>query len=119
VLVYTSEMPLTFKDIYRVVRLIPKGRVMSYSGVARQCGYPRGARQVGYAMFDLPAGSTVPWWRVINAAGRISNAYHPEEQRDRLVAEGVEVSDTLRVNMRLFDGEPDVYRKLSRRKPAV
>ena len=80
-------MPLAFSEIYRVVKLIPKGRVMSYSAVARQCGYPRAARQVGYAMYGLPAelGDRVPWWRVINAQGRISNAYGPEEQKRRLL----------------------------------
>ncbi len=110
-------MPLSFTEIYRVVKLIPKGHVMSYSGVARQCGYPRAARQVGYAMFGLPdaLSGKVPWWRVINAQGRISNAYGPEEQRRRLAAEGVEVSDVLRVDMRKYDAEDAVYRKLRAR----
>jgi methylated-DNA-protein-cysteine methyltransferase-like protein len=109
-------MPLTFETVYRVVRLIPKGRIMSYSGVARQCGYPRAARQVGYALAALPEAlnATVPWWRVVNAAGRISNAYHPEQQAQRLRAEGVPVDDALRVEMRWFDGEDAVYRKLQR-----
>lgn len=112
-------MPLAFSEIYRVVKLIPKGRVMSYSAVARQCGYPRAARQVGYAMYGLPAelGDRVPWWRVINAQGRISNAYGPEEQKRRLMAEGVVVSDAMRVDMRHYDAEAAVYKKLSRRKP--
>jgi methylated-DNA-protein-cysteine methyltransferase-like protein len=109
-------MPLTFETVYRVVRLIPKGRIMSYSGVARQCGYPRAARQVGYALAALPEAlnATVPWWRVVNAAGRISNAYHPERQAQRLRAEGVPVDDALRIEMRWFDGEDAVYRKLQR-----
>jgi methylated-DNA-protein-cysteine methyltransferase-like protein len=109
-------MPLTFETVYRVVRLIPKGRIMSYSSVARQCGYPRAARQVGYALAALPEAlnATVPWWRVVNAAGRISNAYHPEQQAQRLRAEGVPVDDALRVEMRWFDGEDAVYRKLQR-----
>jgi methylated-DNA-protein-cysteine methyltransferase-like protein len=109
-------MPLSFETVYRVVRLIPKGRIMSYSGVARQCGYPRAARQVGYALAALPEAlsAIVPWWRVVNAAGRISNAYHPERQAQLLRAEGVPVDDALRVEMRLFDGEDAVYRKLQR-----
>ena len=92
---------------------------MSYSGIARQCGYPRAARQVGYAMYGLPEplSDKVPWWRVINAQGRISNAYGPEEQKRRLQSEGVAVSAVMRVDMRKYDGEPAVYKKLSRRKP--
>jgi methylated-DNA-protein-cysteine methyltransferase-like protein len=106
-----------FADVYRVVRLIPKGMVMSYSGVARQCGRPRSARYVGFALHALlrsPARDRVPWWRVINAQGRISNQYAPEEQRRRLEAEGVIVGDDLRVDMRLFDAELIVRQKLRR-----
>jgi methylated-DNA-protein-cysteine methyltransferase related protein len=109
-------MALTFAEIYRVVRLIPKGRVMSYSGVARQCGYPRSARQVGYAMHGLPENlqDRVPWWRVINAAGRISNQYNATEQCRRLRDEAVLVDATLRIDMRVFDAEFVVYKKLQR-----
>lgn len=109
-------MTLTFDEVYRVVRLIPKGKVMSYGGVARQCGYPRAARQVGYALFDLPEALSerVPWWRVINSAGRISNAYQPAEQQRRLQAEGVPVDDRMRVDLRRYDGEVRVYEKLQK-----
>jgi methylated-DNA-protein-cysteine methyltransferase-like protein len=103
---------MNFQDVYRVVRLIPAGMVMSYGGVARQCGSPRSARYVGFALHDLPARTTVPWWRVINVQGRISNQYGPEEQRRRLQAEGVVVSDDMRVDMKLFDAEEIVYQKL-------
>ena len=111
-------MPLTFKEIYTVVKRIPRGYVLSYSGVARQCGHPRAARQVGYALHALPAGSRVPWWRVVNAQGRISNSSTPDagqRQRDQLEAEGVVVSDALRIDLRHYDGEMLVYAKLHRR----
>jgi methylated-DNA-protein-cysteine methyltransferase-like protein len=103
---------MKFEDVYRVVRLIPQGMVMSYSGVARQCGSPRSARYVGFALHALPANTRVPWWRVINARGRISNQYAPVEQKRRLEAEGVVVGEDLCVDMRLFDAEEIVYRKL-------
>jgi methylated-DNA-protein-cysteine methyltransferase-like protein len=103
---------MEFNDVYRVVKLIPRGMVMSYGGVARQCGSPRSARYVGYALHALPAGTKVPWWRVINVQGRISNQFGPQEQKRRLLAEGVHVSDDMRVDMRLFDAEEIVYRKL-------
>ena len=32
---------------------------------------------------------TVPWWRVINAAGRISNQFNATLQRELLEAEGI------------------------------
>ena len=111
-------MTLDFKQIYTVVKLIPKGRVMSYAGVARQCGRPGAQRVVGYAMFALNADAKTPWWRVINAQGRISNsntADAPDRQRQRLQAEGVEVSDAYRVDMKIYDAEQAVYEKLRRK----
>lgn len=107
---------MKFDDVYRVVKRIPKGMVMSYGGVARQCGSPRSARYVGFALNALPAGNKVPWWRVINSQGRISNQYSPDEQRRRLEEEGVVVSDEMRVDMKLFDGEEIVYEKLQRKR---
>ena len=57
---------------YRVIRKIPRGQVATYGQIARLAGLPGHARQVGYALHALRASTTVPWQRVINAAGRIS-----------------------------------------------
>jgi len=53
----------TFARIYRVVRGIPRGRVMTYGEVARRAGLPRGARTVGRAMAASP--EELPWQRVV------------------------------------------------------
>lgn len=42
--------------IYAVIAAIPRGRVVTYGQVAAMAGAPRHARQVGYALFDLPEG---------------------------------------------------------------
>jgi methylated-DNA-protein-cysteine methyltransferase-like protein len=103
-----------YQHIYRIVKLIPAGMVMSYGGVARQCGRPGLARTVGYALHSLPAGARVPWWRVVNAQGRISigSPDAAREQKTRLMAEGVAVDDELRLELRQYDAEEIVYRKL-------
>jgi methylated-DNA-protein-cysteine methyltransferase-like protein len=103
-----------YEQVYRVVRLIPRGRVMSYGGVARQCGRPGVARAVGYALHSLPRGHRVPWWRVINSAGRISipDPDAAARQRELLMAEGISVNDALRVDMRRYDAEMVVYQRL-------
>ena len=78
--------------IYAVVRRIPRGRVATYGQVAELAGLPGHARQVGYAMAALPAGTTVPWQRVINAGGMVSRRKMPGEeltQRQLLEKEGV------------------------------
>ncbi len=59
-------------DLIRdVVRMIPHGRVATYGQIARIVGRCT-ARMVGYAMATLPGGSDVPWHRVVNSRGRIS-----------------------------------------------
>ena len=61
-----------FERIYAVVRRIPRGRVATYGQVARLAGVANGARQVGYALHALREGTTVPWFRVLNARGASS-----------------------------------------------
>lgn len=86
-----------FAAAWDVVRSIPRGRVCTYGGVARLVGAPHGmdftafaafgARWVGGAMARCP--EDVPWWRVVNARGRISVRDGSASQRERLEAEGV------------------------------
>jgi methylated-DNA-protein-cysteine methyltransferase-like protein len=99
----------SYDEIYAVVRRIPSGRVCSYGRVALLAGYPGRARLVGYALHALRSGpgAEVPWWRVVNHAGYISNAYEPALQRDLLVAEGVAVDGRERVDLalHLWDGD--------------
>jgi methylated-DNA-protein-cysteine methyltransferase-like protein len=72
---------------------------------------------VGYALHALTPKARVPWWRVINAQGRLSipNNEVSSIQRDKLMAEGVQVDDDLRVNMRVYDAEMTVYEKLHKK----
>jgi methylated-DNA-protein-cysteine methyltransferase-like protein len=80
-----------YESYYRVVRRIPRGRVMTYGDVAIAAGRARQARRVGYALHALK-DNRVPWWRVINAMGTISargRGDHGEDQRLRLESEGV------------------------------
>ena len=78
--------------IYRIVRRIPRGRVLSYGAVAALAGRPRAARAVGAALSALEEGHDVPWWRVINHSGRITSPriHHIATlQRSLLEEEGV------------------------------
>jgi methylated-DNA-protein-cysteine methyltransferase-like protein len=58
--------------IYAVVSRIPRGRIATYGQIARLAGLPGHARLVGYALSALPERSRVPWHRVVNAKGQIS-----------------------------------------------
>ncbi len=81
-----------YHRIYRVVGRIPRGRVASYGVVARLAGRPGAARLVGWALAALPGDHKLPWWRVINAEGRISlppRDHSAALQRALLLGEGV------------------------------
>ena len=67
-----EPQPLKTDAILAAVRAIPRGRVATYGQIARLAGLGGQARRVGYALAALPAGSRVPWHRVVNASGRIS-----------------------------------------------
>src|SRR5207245_2530032 len=95
----------TYQRIYAVVKRIPRGRVATYGQVATLAGLDGHARQVGYALHNLPARSNVPWHRVINARGEISprSAGDSHElQRMLLEAEGVEFSLDGRVALKVY-----------------
>lgn len=93
------------REVYRIVRSIPSGRVTSYGVVAALAGKPRAARGVGWALSGLPDGTDVPWWRVVNRNGEISIKGAPglpALQRTLLEAEGVEFDEAGRLSWDRF-----------------
>lgn len=79
--------------IIAAVRQIPRGRVCTYGVVAEVAGLPRRARLVGTVLRQTPASKALPWFRVINAGGRISFPQGSDSyarQRKLLEAEGVD-----------------------------
>lgn len=94
-----------YELIWSWVRKIPRGRVATYGQVAELAGLEGHARQVGYALHNLPEGSSVPWHRVVNARGEISprSAGDSHElQRMLLEAEGVELDLRGRIDLKRF-----------------
>lgn len=87
-----SRSKAAYRRIYRVVRRVPRGHVVTYGQVARLAGLEGQARLVGYALSALPQHSVVPWHRVVNREGRVSRRAVPGaelSQRLLLEAEGV------------------------------
>ena len=73
---------------------IPYGKVATYGQIALLCGKPKNSRQVGYGLRENLAGD-VPAYRVLNAKGELSGAFHfefPNLQKMLLQEEGVEVT---------------------------
>ena len=88
--------------VYKLVKQIPRGRVLSYGAVAKILRLKGGARSAGRAMSATPQGKGIPWHRVLNAAGKIViREPYSSLQRRLLESEGVEVIEN-RVKMKTY-----------------
>jgi methylated-DNA-protein-cysteine methyltransferase related protein len=76
------------RAIEEVLRSLEPGDVVTYGEVAEEAGWPGRSRAVGRVLSTN--GGAFPWWRVVNAAGRLVPG-HEAEQARRLAEEGVEV----------------------------
>lgn len=88
-------------QVYALVARVPRGRVVSYGGVAAMLDRPRAARAVGQGLRNLPDDVDVPWWRVLDTSGRISKRGTSDVealQRRLLEEEGVEFGRSGRVD---------------------
>ena len=86
-----------YEQVWTLVRKIPRGKVATYGQIALMLPPPNGVeidaykafapRWVGGAMAACP--DDVPWQRVINSQGKISERPGAERQRQLLEEEGV------------------------------
>lgn len=86
--------PNFFRDVYEVVKLIPRGKVTSYGAIARYLGTAMSARMVGWAMNAAHSQKKVPAHRVVNSQGLLTGKHHfgtPNAMQERLEKDGVNV----------------------------
>jgi len=91
--------------ILTMVAQVPSGRVATYGKIAALAGCPKNSRQVGSVLKGLSSDTSVPWFRIVNSKGEISDRGKPSSQssrRQRLEAEGVEFDDHGRVSLKQF-----------------
>jgi len=95
-------------EVKRVIKAIPRGKVASYAQVAALAGNHLAARQVVRVLHTSSRKDRLPWHRVINSRGGISigRGRGFEEQRRRLLDEGVRVSRSGRIALEEFQWEP-------------
>jgi methylated-DNA-protein-cysteine methyltransferase-like protein len=101
--------PNSYNRIYEIVKKIPSGKVATYGQIARLVGLSGHARQVGYALHNLPSTSDVPWQRVINGQGRISFPVESVEwnmQKSMLESEGIQFSLNNTVSLHKYQWKP-------------
>lgn len=97
--------------VFKIVRRIPAGHVMTYGQIAELLGEGYTARTVGFAMHA--ADESVPWHRVINAQGACSTGrvVLPENKQQLLLeAEGVEFNAHARCDLGRYRWTPEEAR---------
>ena len=97
--------------IYAIVAQVPRGRVATYGQIAQLAGLPRQARLVGYALSALAADNRLPWHRIVNARGRISErgdgGVAARTQRKRLEQEGIRFAADGAIALAQYQWQPE------------
>jgi methylated-DNA-protein-cysteine methyltransferase-like protein len=94
--------------VFRIVRKIPRGRVMTYGQLAEILGDGYTPRTVGFVMHG--SDDKTPWHRVINAQGGCSTGRVVlpfDKQRRMLEAEGVSFNERGRCDLQTYLWIPD------------
>ncbi|HEU5432429.1 MAG TPA: MGMT family protein [Thermomicrobiales bacterium] len=107
--------------VYAIVARIPPGRVTTYGRIARALGEPRAAREVGWALMNVPAESDLPCHRVVNREGRLTGGWafgQPEIMRCLLADEGVPFVEAEQVDLERCVWDPGDDER-ERRQPAL
>ncbi|NJO41994.1 MAG: methylated-DNA--[protein]-cysteine S-methyltransferase [Cyanobacteria bacterium CRU_2_1] len=101
-----------YDAIYAVVSQIPRGKVATYGQVAALANLPGQARLVGYALYRVDHSSDIPWHRVINAKGEISQSpfrYGSDDvQRSLLEQEGIQFSPVGKISLKEYCWQPSL-----------
>jgi methylated-DNA-protein-cysteine methyltransferase related protein len=103
-----------FDRVYKVVMMIPPGRVSSYGAIARFIGSPMASRMVGWAMNASHLhNELIPAHRVVNRNGMLTGKMHfrhPDLMQELLESEGVQVEDDTIINFKQVFWDP--YKEL-------
>ncbi len=103
-------MSLDLETVMELVTKIPQGKVATYGQIASLAGFPKHARQVGYLLARTPEEQQIPWHRVINAQGMISERRkhgYQDYQRLLLEQEGVKIGLHGKIKLKDYQWQPE------------
>ena len=106
--------------VIRLIRRIPKGKIATYGQIAELAGKPHAARGVAWILHSCSLTHDLPWQRVLNSKGKIAfspRSSHFNEQKKRLVDEGVRFLDRSSVDLTRHLWKTRRKRKNSSRRP--
>ncbi|MEK5252375.1 MGMT family protein [Paenibacillus sp. FSL F4-0125] len=97
------------EQVIRIIQSIPEGKVMTYGGIARAAGSPRGARQVVRILHSMSRKYKLPWHRVINAKGMISLTEDESSSLQKLYLqeEGIIFNEKGVVDLKQYQFDPE------------
>ncbi len=80
-----------YKNVIKIIKQIPFGKVATYGQIALYAGNHRASRQVAFILNSSSKKENLPWFRIINSKGFISlkpgSGY--EIQKNLLENEGI------------------------------
>lgn len=104
-----------FEEVYKIVKMIPPGKVANYGQIARLAGNGKMARQVGWALHVNPYPGQIPCHRVVMKDGSLTKSFAfggIQVQKQMLMDEGVFVDDNFVVDMTKYKWDTeDSYEK--------
>ena len=103
----------SFDHVYKVVAMIPYGKVAAYGDIAEACGIRSSARTVGWALNGTKE-TGLPCHRVVNRFGALTGRMHfgePDMMEDLLRSEGVEFTKDGFVNLEKHLWKPAKVKK--------
>jgi methylated-DNA-protein-cysteine methyltransferase related protein len=97
---------MSWDPVYRLVKQIPRGRVITYGALAKVLHLRGGARTAGRAMAATPSGKGIPWHRVVGERGKLLiREPYASLQRKLLESEGISLLES-HVNLKTHSWSP-------------
>ena len=104
-----------FDEVYKIVKMIPSGKVANYGQIARLAGNSKMSRQVGWALHVNPEPGIIPCHRVVMKDGSLTKSFAfggVDVQKQLLESEGVVVGFDNKVDMTKYKWDTeDSYEK--------
>ena len=99
-----------YEQVWNIVRQIPAGKVAAYGQIAKMIPLPNGVERETYAAFAprwvggamAACPDDVPWQRVINSQGKVSERAGAEKQRQLLEDEGIVFDAKDRIDLKKY-----------------
>jgi methylated-DNA-protein-cysteine methyltransferase-like protein len=97
------------REVIRLIKSIPRGKVATYGQIAWLTGDYTSVRRVVWILHSYSKSEGLPWHRVVNRKGAISlkPGAGYEKQKKLLSEEGIVFDDRDRIDLDRYLWEPD------------